>query len=441
MAQFFKPGKSRSPASRHPVEVDVERLDHQLKGVASYGGRPLFITGALAGERVRCRITEQKRNWAEAELLEVLTPAPERITPACPHYRLCGGCQLQHLEGDRQLEFKQRSLAQLLEKFAGCQPQQWAQPLAGSPWHYRRVCRLGVQYDSSSRRLILGFRQRRSNRLVAIDSCSILAQPLQKLLAPLSDLLRCLRPRQLGHVELYSGEFGVALLLRYLAPLTTGEQVALEQFARGHACRIFVQLGDEAVVDWDGGGPLHYHVQGERIEFIPGDFIQVNDNINELMVAQALEWLQLDKRDQVLDLFCGLGNFSLPLARRVARVAAVEGVESMVARGQANAICNGLDNIAFSCLDLSDPQQWPEQAFSGFNKVLLDPARAGAAALMSPLARLDVERIVYVSCNPGTLVRDAAVLIEQGFKISRLGVIDMFPQTAHMESMALFERR
>jgi len=445
MAQFFKPGKTLHSPSRHPVEVVIERLDHQTKGVARYRGRPLFVAGTLPGERVRCRIIEQKRNWAEGELLEVLEPAAERIKPACPHYQLCGGCQLQHLEHSRQLEIKQRNLAQLLEKFAGCQPQQWAPALADSPWHYRRVCRLGVQYDPALQRLTLGFRQRRTNRLVAIGSCSILAQPLQSLLAPLSELLAGLRPKPLGHVELYGGEFGVALLLRYLVPLTAMEQAALRRFAEVYDCRIFVQLGGDAVLDWDGKGPLHYRVLGERVDFLPGDFIQVNEQINELMVAQALEWLQLDDSDRVLDLFCGLGNFSLPIARRVASVAAMEGVEAMVARGRANAARNGLDSIAFSCLDLSDSRQWPEHAFSGgshgFNKVLLDPARAGAAAMMEPLARLNPERIVYVSCNPGTLVRDAAILIEQGFKISRLGVIDMFPQTAHMESMALFERR
>ncbi|QMV65440.1 23S rRNA (uracil(1939)-C(5))-methyltransferase RlmD [Pseudomonas berkeleyensis] len=441
--RFQPSGGARAP--QVPVgkkqKLSIERLAGDGRGIAFEGGRTWFVSGALAGEQVEARVLGARSQTVEARAERIITASSERREAPCRHADRCGGCNLQHMPHADQLALKQRTLAEQLLRLGGVQPQEWAAPLTGPEFAYRRRARIAVRWDAKARQLHVGFRAEASQDIVAIDDCPVLVQPLQTILKALPALLRSLeKPQALGHVELFSGT-AEALLLRHTAPLTEHDLLRLRAFCVEHAAQLWLHGEGQPQAD-DASAELGFELAHWqlRLAYQPGDFVQVNGLVNEAMVVQALDWLAVQPGERVLDLFCGLGNFALPLARQAAEVVAVEGVDVMVARAAANAQNNGLGNAHFFRADLSNPLADETWAREDFDAVLLDPPRDGALEVVREMSGLGARRLVYVSCNPTTLARDAAELQQQGYRLRRAGILDMFPQTAHVEAMALFEK-
>ena len=420
--------------------LHIERLANDGRGIAFVDGRTWFVAGALADEDVEARVLGARSQVVEARAERIFTSSAQRRAAPCAHAGQCGGCTLQHLPHSEQLALKQRTLAEQLLRVASVAPEEWAPPLVGPEFGYRRRARIAVRWDVKSKQLAVGFRAAASQDIVAIADCPVLVQPLQTLLSALPEVLRGLRkPQALGHVEIFSGT-AMALLVRHTAPLSEEDVAHLQHFCQAQNAQLWLQ-GEGDPQPQQADAELGYRLEswGLQLAYRPGDFVQVNGPVNEAMIAQALDWLAPQAGERVLDLFCGLGNFALPLAQRVAEVVAVEGVATMVARAQQNARSNGLENLHFYQADLSNPLDgaWMQK---GFSAVLLDPPRDGAFAVVKQIAALGAERVLYVSCNPATLARDTAELLKQGYRLKRAGILDMFPQTAHVEAMALFER-
>jgi 23S rRNA (uracil1939-C5)-methyltransferase len=385
------------------------------------------------------------RSFDEAVTLEVLQASPSRVEPGCAHYGRCAGCVLQHLVHPEQLTAKQRVLAENLQRLGQVTPEQWLAPLPSAPWGYRRRARLSVRYVAKKGRTLVGFREVHGAFVADIDSCPVLDTRLNALLLPLSDCINALTIRAaVPQVEVSAGDAQLALLLRHLQPLTDTDADTLSAFAQDRGVALYLQSGGPATVTWFAGAEpgLRYALPEQEVdfEFEPADFIQVNAGLNQAMVAQALDQLQPKAGEAILDLYCGLGNFSLPIARRGARVVGVEGSPELVSRARSNAQRQGL-SVEFHAADLSVDAGAAAWAQEHWDKILLDPPRAGAAAVFEYLPGASVQRVVYVSCHPGSLARDAGVLVRKhGFKLSAAGVMDMFPHTAHVESMAVFDR-
>ena len=420
--------------------LHIERLANDGRGIAFVDGRTWFVAGALADEDVEARVLGARSQVVEARAERIFTSSAQRRVAPCAHAGQCGGCTLQHLPHSEQLALKQRTLAEQLLRVAATAPEEWAPPLVGPEFGYRRRARIAVRWDVKSKQLAVGFRAAASQDIVAIADCPVLVQPLQTLLSALPEVLRGLRkPQALGHVEIFSGT-AMALLVRHTAPLGDEDVARLQHFCQAQNAQLWLQ-GEGDPQPQQADAELGYRLESWNLQlaYRPGDFVQVNGPVNEAMIAQALDWLAPQAGERVLDLFCGLGNFALPLAQRVAEVVAVEGVATMVARAQQNARSNGLENLHFYQADLSNPLDgaWMQK---GFSAVLLDPPRDGAFAVVKQIAALGAERVLYVSCNPATLARDTAELLKQGYRLKRAGILDMFPQTAHVEAMALFER-
>lgn len=433
-----------SAADSSDDHLHILRLSHEGRGVARNAeGKTVFVEGALPDERVSCKVRFTRSRYDEAVVDQVLVPSPWRTTPACPHYTACGGCNLQHLDAQGQLAFKQSLVAELLDY-----PQEQLQPpLSSSPFAYRRKARLGVKWRKDGR-LLLGFREKNSAFITNITECPVLVPELQALLPRLHELLPQLDGKKhLGHIELIQGadQPGVLVrLLRSMLRMSSQDQRLWRDWA--DAQQVVLQFQDESgfhSFSCDEPAPLfHYPLQNQTLFFAASDFVQVNAGVNQQMVAQALDWLALTGQERVLELFCGFGNFSLPLAQQAAEVLGVEGLESQVLRARLNAAHNHCKNVRFVTADLSLPlqqQAWNEAA-SAWDVILLDPPRAGAEGICEQLGELGARRILYVSCNPATLARDKASLEQQGYRLEKLGMMDMFPQTAHVESMALFIR-
>lgn len=420
--------------------LSIERLSHDGRGIAHEGGRTWFVAGALAGEEVEARVLAARSQVVDARLERVLTPSALRRVEPCALAGRCGGCTLQHLPHGEQVALKQRTLAEQLHRIAALEPQEWAAPLVGPEFGYRRRARIAVRYSPKSGQLEVGFRAAASQAIVELDRCPVLVQALQTLLAALPAVLRGLRkPQAIGHAELFDGTAS-ALLIRHVQALPEEDRQALRAFCAAHGAQLWWQGEGEPQAD-DPAQALGYRLAAYDLTLAwrPGDFVQVNAPVNDRMLAQALDWLAPRADERVLDLFCGLGNFALPLAQRAAEVVGVEGVAAMVERAAANAAANGLSNARFFRADLSEPLGQAPWARGGFAAVLLDPPRDGAAAVVGQLRGLGARRVLYVSCNPATLARDAALLAQQGYRLKRAGILDMFPQTAHVEAMALFE--
>lgn len=420
-------------------------LAHDGRGVARVDGKTVFIDGALPGERVRFRVFKRRRQLDEAGLVEVLVASPERVVPACEHFGICGGCSLQHLSAPAQLAAKQRQLLDNLERIGKVRPERVLAPLRGPAWAYRRRARLGVKYVHKKGRVLAGFRERDKPYIADLRRCEVLQAPLAALPRDLAALVETLAIREkIPQVEVSAGDAGTALVFRVLEPPGPEDTEKIAAFGAEYGVQIFLQTGglDTVRALRPHYPPLTYAVDEGRavIEFGPVDFIQVNREINASMVTAALELLQLTASDTALDLFCGLGNFTLPLARRARRVLGVEGDASLVAKAESNAARNGVGNAAFVKENLFEPAQFGPWAHERYDVVLLDPPRAGAAALLTRMAHWRPRRVVYISCHPGSLARDAETLVHaQGFRLTCAGVMDMFPQTTHVESIAVFE--
>ncbi|WP_296255417.1 MULTISPECIES: 23S rRNA (uracil(1939)-C(5))-methyltransferase RlmD [unclassified Pseudomonas] len=420
--------------------LNIERLANDGRGIGFVDGRTWFVSGSLAGEDVEARVLGAHGKVVEARTERVFQASALRRPAPCKHFGRCGGCSVQQMPRQEQLALKQRMLAEQLSRVAGVEPEEWAAPLTGDEYAYRRRARIAVRWDAKGKRLDVGFRAASSQDIVAIEECPVLVQALQPIMTALPAMLAGLsKPQALGHVELFSGSAN-AVLLRHTAPLADRDLAILEAFCIIHDAQLWLQ-GEGEPQATDASAQLGYGLEPWNLElaYRPGDFVQVNAQVNTAMVEQALSWLAPRPDERVLDLFCGLGNFALPLAQIAREVVAVEGVEIMVRRATANAMSNGLHNVQFHRADLSQPLDKASWVAEGFSAVLLDPPRDGAFEVVGKLRKLGAERLVYVSCNPATLARDTAELIRQGYCLKRAGILDMFPQTAHVEAMALFE--
>ncbi len=426
-------------------EADIVDLAHDGRGVARVEGKAVFIDGALPGERVRFRLIKRRRQLDEAGLVDVLVASPDRVVPACAHFGICGGCSLQHLSAPAQLAAKERQLLDNLERIGRVRPERVLPPLRGPAWAYRRRARLGVRYVHKKGRVLAGFREREKPYLADLRRCEVLLEPLATLPADLAALVETLAIREkIPQVEVAAGDAATALVFRVLEAPGPADTEKIAAFGAKQGLQIFLQTGglDSVQPLAQDYPPLTYAVDGGRIviEFGPVDFIQINREINASMVTAALELLLPTGGDTVLDLFCGLGNFTLPLALRAQRAVGVEADAALVAKAGSNAARNGVGNAAFFRENLFEPTQFGAWANERYDLVLLDPPRAGASALLPRMARWRPRRVVYISCHPGSLARDAEILVyTQGFKLTCAGVMDMFPQTTHVESIAVFE--
>jgi 23S rRNA (uracil1939-C5)-methyltransferase len=426
-------------------EADIVDLAHDGRGVARVDGKAVFIDGALPGERVRFRVFKRRRQLDEAGLVEVIAASPERVVPRCAHFGVCGGCSLQHLSAPAQLASKERQLLDNLERIGRVRPDRVLAPLRGPEWAYRRRARLGVKYVYKKGRVLAGFREREKPYLADIRRCEILEEPLATLPQDLAALVETLDIREkIPQVEVAAGDAQSALVFRVLGAPGPGDIGKLAAFGSARNAQIFLQTGGPGTVSplLPDYPPLTYAVDGGRtvLEFGPVDFIQINREINRSMVDAALQLLLPTPHDAVLDLFCGLGNFTLPLARRAGRVAGIEGDAGLIAKAKANAVRNGIGNAEFFTENLFEPAKFGPWANRRYDLVLLDPPRAGAAALLARMSEWRPRRVVYISCHPGSLARDAETLVHAlGYKLTCAGVMDMFPHTTHVESAAVFE--
>lgn len=458
-------GRRRPQESATLEAADIEDLSHEGRGIAHHAGKAVFIDDALPGERVEWMRRVRGKTFDEGNLVRILQPSPDRVEPKCAHFGVCGGCALQHFAPDRQIEFKQRQLIEALARIGKVEPQTLLPPLQAEVWNYRRRARLAARWVPKKGRALVGFRERATPYITELQRCEVLSKPVDALVVPLTALVTELSIRdRVPQIEVAVAENAVALVFRVLQPLTEADTALLRQFAAQHEVRIYLQPGGyETVAPLDPeAAPLSYRLPEFDVElqFLPTDFVQINGPINEQMVARAVELLQVNGEDSVLDLFCGLGNFSLPLARRARYVVGVEGEAGLVSRAAANAQRNGLSNTEFFTANLANEDLLDEGASlppkgearcaipvgtpwtrRRYDKVLLDPPRAGAREVLALIAKSGARRLVYVSCHPGSLARDAGILVaEHGFKLTAAGVMDMFPHTAHVESIATFER-
>jgi 23S rRNA (uracil1939-C5)-methyltransferase len=437
---------SRRPRIASPPEQGtVAALTHDGEGIIREG-KAAFVGGALPGEVIRFRRLRSHRGHDEGQLLEVLAASADRVTPRCAHFGVCGGCALQHLAAERQIELKEQQLRDALERVAKVSARAWLPPLCGPQWGYRRRARLGARYVPKKGRVVVGFRERLAPYIAALEHCDVLSPPVGALIAPLSVMLTGLATREsIPQIEVAIAENVTALVFRVLCALPDGDIAALREFAKQHSVRIYLQTGGPgSVAPLDAVAalqPLRYALPEFDVayDFLPTDFVQINAVINAAMVARVVSLLELDSQSRVLDLYCGLGNFTLPLARRAGAVVGIEGDAALVERARHNAHMNGLSNAQFVTADLTQslPLNAPYLA-GGFSHVVLDPPRAGALDVMPTIAHLAPHKVAYISCHPGSLARDIAVLVHDfGFELSAAGVLDMFPHTAHVESLAV----
>jgi 23S rRNA (uracil1939-C5)-methyltransferase len=435
----------RSMPPGAPEEGVVAALNHDAEGVVR-DAKTVFVPGALPGERIRFRRLRRHRQHDEGELLEILEPSAERVVPRCAHFGICGGCAMQHLAPEAQLRAKQNELAENLQRIGRVTPDRWLAPLAGPVWQYRRRARLGAKYVTKRGRVLVGFRERQKPYVAALARCEILAPPVDDLIEPLSTLLTGLRAREfIPQIEVAVADNIVVLVFRNLVELDATDRAALASFGAARNLRVYLQPGGMDTIAPLAGerATLEYHLPelGLRFEFQPTDFVQVNGAINRALVTQAVDLLEVEPTHRVLDLFCGLGNFTLPLAQRAAEVVGIEGEAGLVARARHNADLNGLGNARFHVANLAEAEGGAVALAGRFDRVLLDPPRAGAIEVLPRLAALGATRMVYVSCHPGTLARDLGVLChEYGYRLEAAGVIDMFPHTTHVESIAVLEK-
>ena len=433
---------------REPETARITGVTHDGRGIADVSGKKVFVAGALEGEEVRFIRRKSKRNFDEAELLEILEASENRIEARCEAFGRCGGCSLQHISEEEQRAIKFQTLQDNLERIGGVVPDKWLDPIIAPAWHYRRRGRLAVKDVPAKGRVLVGFRERHAPYITDMHRCEVLAKPVDGLIDPLSELIAGLSIRaRLPQIEVAVAENAVALVFRVLDAPTDDDKELLRDFGIANDLRMYLQprgLDSIELLDPDEQiEPLFYTLQAFdiRIEFDPVGFVQVNSDINEQMVAQAIDLLQVGPDDRVLDLYCGIGNFSLPLARRSKEVLGVEGDAMLVSSARHNAALNDLENASFRTADLSKidgSESWIQE---DWDRVLVDPARSGAAEVVQHMHAIGAQRIVYVSCHPGTLARDAGTLVNDlGFRLESAGIIDMFPHTAHVESIAVFSR-
>ncbi|GMR20318.1 MAG: 23S rRNA (uracil(1939)-C(5))-methyltransferase RlmD [Gammaproteobacteria bacterium] len=439
--------RSRKRRDDTVYTAEVSDLDHHGNGVARSHGKVVFIAGALPGETVRFRIQRKRSKFDFGKLEEIVTASPDRVTPPCEVFGVCGGCSLQHLRYAAQINFKQSLLREQLQHVGNVEPQTWLAPLSSEPWHYRRKARLGVRLVPKKGGILVGFREKGASYITGLQGCHVLDRHIAEQLPALHKLITGMScPNRIPQIEVAAGDNELAFIFRNLDPLTDADENRFVDYGKKTGIQIYKQpAGPDSIARlWPVDAPaLSYTLPAYNLcfNFRPTDFTQVNAGMNQLMIEQALALLGLNHDDRVLDLFCGLGNFTLPIATEAGQVLGIEADELLITAARVNASNNKVANADFRCADLYQyTEELPWHGFS-YNKLLLDPPRSGALEVLERLPEAGPDRIVYVSCNPATLARDTDYLVsKRGYTLVQAGILDMFPQTSHVESMAMFEK-
>ncbi|MFQ5469007.1 MAG: 23S rRNA (uracil(1939)-C(5))-methyltransferase RlmD [Gammaproteobacteria bacterium] len=431
---------------KNPVYyAQVQSLTHECRGVARNKGKAVFVDGALPGEEVLFYQNRNRKKYSEGTAAFILKSSPDRANPKCAHYGICGGCSFQHMDGTAQIAAKEQIMMDNFRHIGKLEPIEILPPVTGDQWGYRRKARLGVKYVRKKETVLVGFREKRSSFLAEINACEVLHPSVGQKITALRRLIAKLKVyNRIPQIEVAMGDDSVALVIRHLDDLVAEDIALIRAFAEEHEFQVYLQPGGPESVHLlcPNEAELSYKLPEFNLEMIfrATDFIQVNQDINRKMISAAIDLLDLNSNDQVLDLFCGVGNFTLPIATKVKKVTGVEGSESLVNQANSNKNHNGLENITFNCSDLH-VQNHSVFESTAFSKLLLDPPRSGAVDLVKNKHIQKADRIVYVSCNPATLARDADELVHnQGYTLTMAGVMDMFPHTSHVESIALFEK-
>ncbi len=425
--------------------AEITTLSHEGRGIAVINNKTTFIEGALPGEEVLFKYSKRHNKYDEGIVTEIISPSADRVTPLCPHFSICGGCNLQHMHPTQQILFKQNVLLEQLQHFGNLKPKEILSPLTGPVWNYRHKARLSVKYVDKKDALLVGFHEKNGRYVADLKSCQVLHAKVGQLIEPLKILIMQLSIyRQIAQIEIAIAENSSALIFRHMAPITKQDKNILIQFGQQHDFHIYLQgnkpLPLICIFPDNSEHLLSYDLADNNIslQFKPTDFTQINPVINQKMVNTAIQLLELNPEDNVLDLFCGLGNFTLPIARYCKTVVGIEGDQQLVRRALENAQHNNITNAQFYAANLAEPNvavSWMQQKY---HKILLDPPRTGALEIIKHFPQLQAKKIVYVSCNPATLARDAGELAKQGYRLIKAGVMDMFPHTKHVESIALF---
>ena len=427
-------------------EIEIEALSHEGRGISHIDNKVIFTRGALPGEKVIASRTLSRAKYEEADVVEVIEPSLDRIDAKCSVYGICGGCSFQHLSSLNQISAKHDWLQSAFMGQSKVQPKEWLEPIQVESWGYRRKARLGVRYVAKKEKVLVGFRERKSSFVTVMSRCEVLHPSLGDNLEILSECIEALSIKEhVPQIEVAIAEKDTILILRHLQPLNENDEKVLIDYAKKLSITWYLQSGGlDTIKPLKNPVQLTYSIPKHNIEmsFLPNDFTQVNFELNKKMIDLALDLLDLNENDDVIDLFCGLGNFTLPISRYANKVVGIEGDQGLVERAKANAEENNITNALFYKADLFEDVSGFEW-FRGknYNKALIDPSRTGAIEIVELLPKLNIERLVYVSCNPATLARDTAKLISLGFSLESAGVMDMFPQTAHVESIALFVRK
>ena len=430
-----------------PVVVEIDSLSHEGRGITRVNGKTVFVDGALPGETVRIKYISCRPKYDEAVTIDVIKPSHQRTEPECKYFSICGGCSLQHMLPQHQIIHKQQVLLEQLNHIGNVQARKILPPITGSVFSYRRKARLSVKNVFKKGKVLVGFREKRKPYIADIDECKVLHPVIGKAIDALKTLIDTLSIKtQIPQIEVAIGDTNAAIVIRHLVEPSEDDLVQLEKFIEEHSIDIYLQGNKKNSIQTLGGRPhrpVSYMLEeyGIRIEFQPLDFTQVNYEINKKMIAQVMTLLKPEKNEPILDLFCGLGNFTLPLAKHAGHATGIEGSSTLVERAKTNALSNNIQNIDFRTMDLYGENMALDIMDKEYHKVLLDPPRSGAQEVLECLDFTQITKVVYVSCNPATLARDAGILVhEKGYSLNNAGVMDMFPHTAHVESVTVFEK-
>lgn len=439
--------RRRQRLPKEPIELQIIDLSHDGRGIARHNDKVVFVQNALPGETVMVQLNRRTRHFDEATAQSIDQPSADRVAPACEFYDRCNGCTMMHVSDEKQIDFKFNTLKSNLEKMAELQPVQWLPHLSDRHWHYRRRARLSVKWVPGKEKVLVGFREKNGRFVADMDHCLVLEKPLADLIKPLQELvLKMSIKTHIPQVECALSDQQPALIMRHMRPLPDEDMARVKEFAEKHNVQLFLQSKGPNTVSpiRSDYSALSFELPQHnlRYEFLPNDFIQVNQVMNEKMIDRVLSVMDLNNESKVLDLFCGLGNFTLPIAQQSQQVIGVEGDQSLVERARHNAELNNLSNVEFFTADLTEDHSQSAWFKQDFSHVLIDPPRSGAWDILPLIANTTAKTLVYVSCHPASLARDSRRLVHDlGFTMQSAGVMDMFPHTSHVESMAVFNRK
>ena len=441
MAQIFKAKKK--PLKQQTLELNITGIDHQGRGIAKHKNKVCFVSGALPNETVKATLVEDKAKYSSAKVIKVINASEFRTDAFCEHYNHCGGCQLQHLEVAQQVIEKQTAVTQLFNKFAKLKELNWQTPLLSKSTHYRRSARIAVMFDKAAKKMRVGYRASGSKNIVSINKCAVLNDVFADVFTLFDELINQHKAlHSISHLQLCQSDEQNFVVIRHTKTINDEFKAIVEQAAFNQQYTIVWQSESDVIDHSHLAMPFYYLKDLDiKFEFGLSNFIQVNAQVNEAMLKQAANWLNLNGDENLLDLFCGIGNFSLVLAKQAKSVIGVEGVTSAVAMAAQNAQTNQITNTQFHCFDLTQNMQNAPWFSKNLDVLVLDPSRTGAIAVLEQLPLKQFKTILYVSCDPVTLARDSAIISQAGFDLNKIGLMNMFPHTGHIETMALFQRR